>query len=161
MASDIFIAIDTIKGEAGDHKHKDEIQVESWSWGLSQTGSHSHGSGGGAGKVSVHDMTFTHFVDKASCNLIQACAAGTHFKKALLTVRKAGGKEQLEYFKVTMEDLLVSNVNHSGNPHEEKLMESVGLNFSKFKVEYQIQKPDGTGSPGGEAKWDQKANKEF
>ena len=36
--------------------------------------------------------------------------------------------------------------------------DSVSLNYAKIWFEYQEQKPDGTGSPGGEMGWDVKAN---
>jgi type VI secretion system secreted protein Hcp len=160
MATDMFLQIDGIKGESQDHKHKEEIDLESWSWGLSQSGTSHTGGGGGAGKVSVHDLSFTHFVDKASTALIMHCATGKHIKKALLTVRKAGEKP-LEYFKMTLEDLLISGVQHSGSGGDSRVMENVTLNFAKFQIDYQIQKPDGTGSPAGDVKWDVKANTKY
>jgi|SRR6185295_4536910 len=157
MATDMFLLIDGIKGESHDHKHKDEIDIESWSWGLAQQGIHGTGGGGGAGKVSVHDLTFTHFLDKSSTALVQACATGKHIKKAVLVMRKAGDKP-LEYFKLTLEDLLVSAVNHSGHDGQTRLSETVNLNFAKFGIEYQMQKEDGSGTPGGEVKFDVKTN---
>ena len=36
MASDIFLKIDGIKGEATDVSHPNEIEVVSWSWGVSK-----------------------------------------------------------------------------------------------------------------------------
>ena len=101
MASSIFARIGTIKGESRDARHKDEIEVLSWAWGLSQSGGGGQGGGAGAGKVTFHDFTFTHHVDKASPSLMKACATGTHVKDATITVRKAG-KGQLEYLVITM-----------------------------------------------------------
>src|SRR5215204_6521956 len=101
MAVDMFLKLDPIKGESQDDKHKDEIDVLSWSWGMHQTGTTHQGTGGGAGKVSVQDLTFTHYVDKASADLIKACTKGDHIAKGTLVVRKAGG-EALEYIKIEM-----------------------------------------------------------
>src|SRR3977135_1765438 len=101
MAVDMFLKLDPIKGESQDHKHKDEIEILSWGWGLHQTGTTHQGTGGGAGKVSVQDVTFTHWVDKASADLIKACTTGQHINKGELVVRKAGG-DALEYIKITM-----------------------------------------------------------
>src|SRR4051812_37050056 len=64
VASDIFAKIGDIKGESLDDKHKDEIEVLSWSWGVSSTGVRGGGVGGGAGKASIHDLSFTHKIDK-------------------------------------------------------------------------------------------------
>jgi type VI secretion system secreted protein Hcp len=159
MAVDMFLKLDGIKGESKDHKHGGEIHIESFSWGLNQTGSHAVGGGGGAGKVSVHDISITKFVDKSSPALLLHCASGKHIKEGLITVRKAGDKP-LEYLKIKLEDMLVSGVQFAGHGGEQ-LTENVTLNFAKFKMEYQTQKPDGSGEPGGEMGWDVKANQKL
>jgi type VI secretion system secreted protein Hcp len=156
MAVDMFLKLDGIKGESADHKHKDEIHIESFSWGMSQTGAHGSGGGGGAGKVSVHDISITKFVDKSSPALMLACCNGKHIKDGLITVRKAGEKP-LEYLKIKLVDILISGVQNAGHGGDQ-LTENVTINFAKFHVEYQEQKADGTGSPGGEMGWDVKAN---
>lgn len=156
MAVDMFLKLDGIKGESKDSKHKDEIHIESFSWGLSQTGAHNVGGGGGAGKVSVHDISVTKFVDKSSPALMLNCCSGKHIPNGLITVRKAGDKP-LEYLKIKLTDILVSGIQEAGHGSD-LLSENVTLNFAKFHVEYQEQKPDGSGSPAGEMGWDVKAN---
>jgi len=158
MAMDIFIKIGDLKGESVDDKHKDEVQVLAWSWGLAQSGTTHSGPGGGAGKANVQDLSFTHFIDKASPNLMLYCANGKHFTEALLTVRKAG-ENPLEYLKITMTDLLISSVTTGGSGGEDRLTENVSLNFAKFKVEYTPQKKDGTGDAPVTIGWDIAANK--
>lgn len=159
MAVDMFLKLDGIKGESKDHKHAGEIHIESFSWGMSQTGAHATGGGGGAGKVSVHDISITKFVDKASPSLMLHCCGGKHIKDGLITVRKAGDKP-LEYMKIKLVDILVSGVQHAGHGSD-LLTENVTLNFAKFHLEYQEQKPDGTGQPAGEMGWDVKKNEKF
>jgi type VI secretion system secreted protein Hcp len=156
MAVDMFLKLDGIKGESKDSKHKDEIHIESFSWGMNQTGAHGTGGGGGAGKVSVHDISVTKFLDKSTCDLLYHCAAGKHIPSGLITVRKAGDKP-LEYLKIKLTDILISSVQEAGHGGD-LLSENVTLNFAKFKVEYQEQKPDGSGTPAGEMGWDVKAN---
>ena len=156
MAVDMFLKLDGIKGESKDAKHKDEIHIESFSWGMNQTGVAGHGGGGGAGKVSVHDISITKYLDKASTALMAACCAGKHIPEGLITVRKAGDKP-LEYLKIKLVDILISGVQEAGHGSE-LLNENVTLNFAKFHVEYQEQKPDGSGVPAGEMGWDVKAN---
>jgi type VI secretion system secreted protein Hcp len=157
MAVDMFLKLTGIKGESQDHKHKDEIHVESFSWGLSQTGSFGAGGGGGTGKVSVHDISFTKFVDKSTCDLIYACASGKHIPEGLITVRKAGEKP-LEYLKIKLSDVLISGVQEAGHGGGDQMTENVTLNFSKFHVDYFEQKKDGSGSAAGAMGWDVKAN---
>jgi type VI secretion system secreted protein Hcp len=156
MAVDMFLKLDGVKGESKDSKHGGEIHIESFSWGMNQTGAHGAGGGGGAGKVSVHDISITKFVDKSSPTLMLNCCNGKHIPSGLLTVRKAGEKP-LEYLKIKLTDILISGVQLSG--HGGDLMtENVTLNFAKVNVEYQEQKADGSGIPGGEMGWDLKAN---
>ena len=76
-----------------------------------------------------------------------------------MTVRKAGDKP-LEYLKLKLTDILISGVQTAGHQGD-KLSESVTLNFAKFHLEYQEQKNDGSGSPGGEMGWDVKANQKI
>ena len=158
-AVDYFLKIDGIDGESQDSKHKADIDVESWSWGESQSGSHSGGGGGGAGKVSMQDFHFVMKVNKSSPKLLLACANGEHIKKATLVCRKAG-KEQQEFLKITLSDLLVSSYQTGGSGHGDVLpTDQISLNFAKIEYEYKEQKPDGTLGGAVKAGYDLKANK--
>ena len=155
---DYFLKIDTIEGESADKAHKGEIDLESWSWGEAQSGAHVAGGGGGAGKVAMQDFHFVMKINKASPKLFLACASGEHIKKAVLTCRKAG-KEQQEYMKVTMSDLLVSSFQTGGSNHGDALpTDQISLNFAKIEVEYKEQKVDGTLGGPVKAGWDVKQN---
>lgn len=158
MASDIFIKIGNIEGESIDSKHAKEIDVMHWGWGMSQTGSSHLGTGSGAGKVQVNDLTFTKYVDRSTTALMLAACKGTHYDKAVLTVRKAGDSP-LEYLRITMEDLLVSNITTGGSNGDDRLVESVTLNFARFKVEYTQQDSKGVGGKTSTAAWDIPGNK--
>jgi len=157
MAVDMFLKLEGIDGEAKDDSHTDELDILAWSWGMSQSGSMHTGGGGGAGKCHVQDLSFTHYIDKASGNLMLYCANGKHIPEAKLTVRKAGS-EPLEYVIITMEDCLVTSVSTGGSGGEDRLTENCSINFAKVKVEYQEQKGDGSGSPGPEFGWDMQKN---
>jgi type VI secretion system secreted protein Hcp len=154
----MFLLLDGIKGESTDSKHKGEIDIVSFTFGVSQTGTSSVGGGGGAGKANYTDISFVKRADKSSPMLMQNCAAGTHIKSALLTVRKAGGTQQ-EYYKIKLTDLLVANFQNNGSGHDEVPMESLSLNFSTISFEYYEQLA--TGGLGGQtlAGWDIKQNK--
>lgn len=158
MAIDMFIKIGNIEGESRDSKHAKEIDVLSWSWGMTQSGSAHLGTGAGSGKVNVNDLSFTKYVDRSSTALMLAVCKGTHYDKALLTVRKAGDNP-LEYIKITLEDLIVSNVTNGGSGHDDRISEQVSLNFAKFKVEYTEQDAKGAAGKTSTAGWDVAANK--
>ena len=109
MAFDCFLKVDSMPGESVDDKHKDEIELLSVNWGMMQSGTSGYGGGAGGGRVSMQDFTCTKRFDKASPKLTLACCNGEHIKQALMTIRKAG-KEQQEYMKITLTDVLVANI---------------------------------------------------
>ena len=135
MAMDMFIKIDSLKGESKDKTHGGEIDVLAWSWGMSNSGSAHVGGGAGAGKVNVQDLSFTKYLDKSSPDLMLSACNGKHWDEAVLVVRKAG-ETPLEYLKITMTECLVTSVSGGGSGGEDRLTENVTLNFAKVKVEY-------------------------
>jgi type VI secretion system secreted protein Hcp len=161
MAVDFFIKFDGIKGESADAKHKDEIDIESWSWGETRASAPSPGSGAGAGKVAMQDFHFVMRLNKASPSLMQACATGKHIKTALLSARKAGGKSQEDYLTFKFHDVLVSSFQTGGMEQADVPTDSVSFNFAKIEVEYKQQLPNGSFVPGGQFKFDLKANKPY
>ncbi len=158
---DFFIKIGDKKGESEDSKHKGEIDVLSWSFGCTQSGTGSQGGGSGAGKVSYNDFHFMMHANKASPELMLACSNGEHIKEAVFVARRAG-KDQQEYLKITMSDVLISSYQASGSSDANQLpVESVALNFSKIKTEYKPQKADGTLDAAVSAGWDLKGNVKY
>ncbi|MPY87886.1 MAG: type VI secretion system tube protein Hcp [Luteitalea sp.] len=146
---DYFLKIDGVEAESTDSKHKGEIDLESWSWGATNSGSAGRAGGAGAGKVQPQDFSFVKKLDKSSAKLFMACNTGEHCKSAVLTARKAGGDQQ-EYYKMTMEECLVSSYQIGGSGGDVVPTEQVTLNFAKLEVSYKEQKADG--SLGGEVK---------
>jgi type VI secretion system secreted protein Hcp len=158
MAVDMFLKIEpTLNGESQDKTHKGEIDVLAWSWGMSNSGNAHVGGGAGAGKVNVQDLSFTKWVDKSSTDLMLACCNGKHYDKATLVVRKAG-EQPLEYIKIEMTEVFVTAVTTGGSGGEDKLTETVTLNFAKVKVAYEEQTPKGTGGAKPKMGWDIAAN---
>lgn len=157
MASDIFAKIGDIKGESQDSKHKDEIEVLSFSWGIANPANVKASGGGGGGKATFTDLSFLHNVDKASPNLLNACATGAHLKQATITHRKAG-KGQQEYLIIKMEDVIVTGVALTDGSGEAG-SETVSMAFAKIDLEYKPQKPDGSLDAGIHFKFDIKTNK--
>ncbi len=160
MAQDIFLKIDGIDGESQDSSHKNEIEVLAWDWDISQQSTMHAGSGGGAGKATVSDLSFEHFIDRASPNLMKYCLTGKHIDQAVLVVRKAGGNP-LEYLKLTMSDVIVTKVAPKGSVDDEvRMREQVALSFSRIKQEYVVQNAQGGSGGAVTAGYDIKGNKE-
>ncbi len=145
MSADMFLKIEGIDGESVDAKHADEIDVLAWSWGMTQSGSMHVAKGGGAGKVAVQDLTITKFVDRSSPNIMQKCCTGEHYPEATLTIRKAGA-DPLEYLVIKMKQVLVTSISSGGSGGEDKLTETITLNFSEFESSYTPQEDDGSGA---------------
>lgn len=147
---DYFLKIDGIPGESQDSKHKDEIELASFSWGVTHVPGHT--GHGGTGRAEFQDFHITRRVDKASPQLFLACASGKHIKEANLSVRRAG-KEQLEYLKIKLSDVLVTSLQEGGSGGD-SLMESVSLAFTRFDVEYRPMRADGSLGDAIRAGWD-------
>jgi type VI secretion system secreted protein Hcp len=159
MAQDIFLKIAGIDGESLDSAHKNEIDVTSWAWQILQESNMHIGSGGGSGKATVKDLSFVHNVDRSSPNLMKFCLTGKHIAEAKLTVRKAGGSP-LEYLKITMTDVVITNVQPAGSNADEVIKEHVSMSFAKVKHEYTVQNQQGGSGGAVTAGYDIKLNKE-
>jgi type VI secretion system secreted protein Hcp len=158
MAQDIFLKLTGITGESTDAIHKNEIEILNWSWKVSQQSNMHAGSGGGAGKATMDDLTFHHYLDRASPNLAQFCLTGKHIPEAVLVMRKAGGNP-LEYLKITMEDVLITKVSPFFEEGMKAMREKVQLSFARVRQEYVIQNARGGSAGTVSAGYDIKANK--
>lgn len=150
MAVSIVIKIGNIAGESqvgegAKSSHVGEIDVLNWNWGLTQSASSHVGSGAGSGTADVRDLTFTKYIDKASPILLQECFKGSDQKQAVLTCIKVGGKEPIEFIKITMSGtVFLSSVSNGDVLPNDRYTETVTLNFSKVKFEYTTQNADQT-----------------
>jgi type VI secretion system secreted protein Hcp len=142
-AVDYFLKIDGIEGEATATGHEKTIEIDSFSFGAANAGSGGKGGGGGTGRAHVKDFNFMMKANKASPKLFLACCTGEHFKKGVLVCRKAG-KDQQEYYKITMTDVLVTSYQAGGSTGHVIPVDQVTLNFAKIEFEYKPQKADGT-----------------
>jgi type VI secretion system secreted protein Hcp len=158
MAFDVFLKIDGIKGESTDARHRDEIEPESFSWGVSQQGTTSAGGGGGSGKAIFQDLHVVMKVSQASPPLFLACVQGRHIKTAILTCRKAGGREQQDFLRYTLSDVLVSSYQTNGEAEDGVPVDQVSFKYAQLKIEYRPQKADGSLGAPVTAGWNLKTN---
>jgi type VI secretion system secreted protein Hcp len=115
------------------------------------------GGGGGSGKGNFGDLSVTKYIDKASADLLQACATGKHLAEGTFVARKAGDKP-LEYVKLKMEDIIVTSVSMGGSGGEDRQTENVTLNFAKFEYNYVEQTAQGSAGAKPRFGWDIAAN---
>jgi type VI secretion system secreted protein Hcp len=142
---DVFLKVESarqgpIKGESHDEKHKDEIDVLSWSWGMrSQTTI----AGGTAGKATLNELAINKRIDCASTALMSAMRNNDVIKKAVLTLRKAGGTQH-EYCKVTIENGRITAIDiRSDASGSADFTESLNFAFQKIRFDYTPQGGDG------------------
>jgi type VI secretion system secreted protein Hcp len=159
MAWDAFLKLgdgSKAKGESTDAKHTNEIELTAFSFSISNpstVGSATTGSGGG--KASFSTFNVVKRTDKASAVLLQMCASGDHFDKAQVVLRKAGGKNPLEYLIYTFEQVYVDGIQWQGTTGSgDTPAESVSFSFATVHAKYVPQKPDGTGDSPVEGGWD-------
>jgi len=156
MAVDMFLKIDGIPGESKDSQMKGQIHIESFSFGVEQVGTSDSGGGLGAGKAKFEDFEFTMPTQKASPKIYLACASGKHIGNAVLSIRKAGGKQEV-FLKHTFEHLLISSFRTAnGDPQP---VDTIKFNFVKLTTEYKEQDDQGKLLGPVQANWDLKANK--
>jgi len=162
MAFDAFLKIDGIPGESTDGAHADWIEIQSFSHLIEQPAQSTASSAGGATAERVnHGMyLITHFLDKASPKIYEACCTGKHIKDVTIELCRAGG-DKLKYMEIKMEQVLIARVvpkgssNDAGFPSEE-----VNFTYGKIKWTYTQQKRgDGSGGGNVSAGWDLTANK--
>lgn len=144
MATDMTLKLTGIEGESLKDGHANEIDVLSFSFGATQSGTAHVGMGSTAGQANVQDLTITKYVDKASPLLFMNCVTGAHIPEAVLSVRKAGGKP-LDYLKLTLGQVLVTSIQTGASGSDDRVQETITLNFSTIKEEYTPQNKDGTG----------------
>lgn len=159
MSVDYFLKIPGCDGDSADNTYKNAIDVLAWSWGMTQSGSMHIAGGGGSGKVSVHDLSITKRIDKASTVMMQKCCSGKHFPEAELICRKAGDTP-IEYWKIKMKEVLISSMSSGGSSGDETITENSTLNFAKFEVEFTPQNADGSAGAAATHGWDIRANVE-
>ena len=112
--------------------------------------------GGTTGSVSVQDLSLTKWVDKSSPILMSHTASGKVFPKVELFVHQACGNcdSKVPYFRLHVEDFIVSSVSTGGSGGEDRLTENISLNFAKVDWCYAEQNPDGSYNPEVCEGWD-------
>ena len=158
MAVDMYMKIEGVNGESKDAQHKDWTDIQSFSWGATQPGSMSTGGGGGTGKASFNDLYVVCRIDHAAPAVLKHCASGKHLGKVELSVCKAGG-EQVEYSRITLEDVLVTSVQYSGDQDGDAMMVSYAFQAAKVKQQYWEQTDKGGRGAESVIGYDIKQNK--
>ena len=127
-SADIFLKLDGIAGESTDDQHKAEIDVESFTFNAKRA----------TGKVSVSPLRVLKVFDASSPKLMQDAMSGRHIKSGVLTVRRSGDPDGVEFLTYKLSDVVVSSYEQGGaNPDKRtlgSLEDEVGLSPAKVQV---------------------------
>ena len=159
MSTDIFLRIEGITGESQDANHQGWINMDSFTWGAMQPGNMGVGGGGGAGKVQYRDLTVQASIDKATPAIMRYLSNGKHVSKLEVSVCKAGGS-QIEYCRITLEDVLITNVIFHGTTQRDLIGISYQFQAAKVKNQYWEQSANGGKGAESQSGWNIKENKE-
>ena len=69
--------------------------------------------------------------------LFDDCVTGNYLRRST-SLRQAMGDDQQDYYKIHLEDALITSIQHSGS--SENPMESITFAYSKIKVSYNPEK---------------------
>jgi type VI secretion system secreted protein Hcp len=135
MAVNAYLMID---GRPGPSTSKEKaIDILSFSFGASQTAVIGVGSSGGearSGRANLADISIMKVVDKTSPLLFDDCVTGNYLKTVDIIYDKPMGDDQQDYYKIHLENALITSIQHSGS--SENPVESVSFAYSKIKVSY-------------------------
>lgn len=133
MATHAFILIEGIDGQS---TFKDKaIDIMSFSFSTSNSPASQVGSAEmRAGRPTFSELSIMKLADKASLDLMQSCATGKLLTKVTLFLDKPMGDKQEDYYKVALENVLITGYSVSGSAQEPS--ESVSFAFNKITYSY-------------------------
>lgn len=146
MAVNAYLVIDGRPGPSTSLTNA--IDILSFSFGASNTATFGAGSSGKesrAGRANLADVSIMKVVDKTSPQLFEDCVTGDFYKKVEIIYDKPVADKQEAYYKIHMEDALITSIQNSGS--SENPMESISFAYAKIKVSYNPE--DGTGKLAG------------
>ncbi|WDY57892.1 Hcp family type VI secretion system effector [Pseudomonas sp. PSKL.D1] len=161
MAFDAYLQIAEIAGECKDAQYPNWIEILGYTFGTSQSTSATASTAGGAtsGRTALSNLTFTKYLDSASCKLLQASCTGQHLKEVKLVVCRAGG-DKLKYYEVVLEEVIIAD--YAQSAHNGVPTEVVQLDYGRIKTTYtRQQRRDGSGGGNVTGGWDRIGNKTF
>lgn len=141
--SDAFLHLQTqragkIMGEATATGHVGDIIVTGWGWGLSASAALASDK---YERRSYTTLTIHKRIDRSTTGLMKAVVVNDEVTEAKLTLRRAGGQQEI-YFTVKLGMGRVVSVSHQTDD-EGLPQETVAIAFRKIDVEYQPQQATG------------------
>lgn len=145
--TNIYLKLEGLDGESVDDLHKNWIEVECFTWGVNNPASFAIGQGGQATQAHVEKIDVDKRCDKSSVAMFKACTTGKHIPKGTISCLKLDGETRIEYLKIELKDIMVSDFKWEGRGDDQLVKEKVSLVFAEFQETYKLQQD--IGSAGG------------
>jgi type VI secretion system secreted protein Hcp len=170
----IFLDLQGVQGESGDTQFPRQIEVLSYEQQVKQTIIRMGGGGMAAGRPEFPDVRFRKALDRASPELLHACASGRRFESATFSFRRLPPARPALY-TVVLGTVLITEVVQiagagahyplsfaamdTGDDHA-ALLDEVALAYELIRWTYQPLGQDGAASgPPVATGWDITANR--
>lgn len=123
----------------------------------------SAGGGAGTGKASLKPFEVAKVTDNCSPSLFKSCTTGTHYEKAVIALRKAGGgagkKSGHVYLQFTFKVVFVNSISWSASSGDDLPEETVQFSYGAIMIEYWPQTTKGgASSTVNQQLWNQVTN---
>ena len=128
MSFDAFLKIEGIPGESRKdgtprRDRRSELQLRR----IATRRRSRSGTGAGASQVSISSFNIMKRTDLSSTALFLRCATGEHIPEAIVTLRKAGGTNPLEYLQYKFTKVYVDNIQWSGSGGGDDIADRIAL----------------------------------
>ncbi|MGS0755277.1 Hcp family type VI secretion system effector [Roseateles sp. GG27B] len=129
------------------------IEIGDWSWDIEAEHSAFKGSGAAVGKPTPGTLSFSHFFDNASPEIMNRIIRGTSFDTATVQMLKQTGEgKPTVYFEIAVSNVFITKVSTKG-AEDGSLNQDVEMVFKEIIVNYKPQLNTGTLGPAIPFKW--------
>jgi type VI secretion system secreted protein Hcp len=148
LTADTFLEIPGIPGSSNSKTHRGWIEIESFQWTLTPLRLEP-----GKGVASACSATFS----AAGESLVTLIPNVGKQIRGAVTLEKEHPDTALTYYRVVMEDVVISNYVVTAASSTGAPTENVSLNFEEIKVTYTEQQKDGTAGAATTVSYDCKS----
>lgn len=169
MAFDAYFKLEggnapPFKGESQSKGWEDFIEIKSFQLGAQNIASVGSSTGGAStGKVELQTLVIEKFPDQTSPILFLACAQGSHYETATLSLCKSGGTAkgaQQAYLTFEFNLVFVDTIEESGNSGDDVPDERLELKYGALRWTYRPQDKTGKLGAAVSKEWSQVINAE-
>jgi type VI secretion system secreted protein Hcp len=137
------------KVKTAEKSYENYIELQGWEWEVEADTSWTKGGGASVGKPNPGKLSFEHYFDTASCNIMRYIFSGQSFDTIDLHMLKGTGdmKGQKEFFVMNMKDAFITKVTNTATD-DGNVVQKVELVFKEVTFVYRPQSDPPPAPPG-------------